>query len=283
MKHLLVPIFADKHDQVAMQAARAFIGGAGGHISARLMQRDPIDVIPYVGEGVGAVAIEKLLESSKAAAESRLNRSTSMFADWCESNGITVDDGNDAGTSADFEEIVGTIPYSLTIPGRTADAIVFANLADQENADWDVLLEAALFETGRPVLLAPAEPMQTIGRRILIAWNGSSEAARAVAVAMPALTAADAVFVVSVADSDTPPDPTKVTQTLRINGINASDHLIPCSDDGVTATLAAEAKKTDADLLVFGAYSHSRLREFVLGGATKDVMDGFKVPVLMTH
>ena len=148
MKHLFVPMFADKHDHVALQAARAFIGDADGHISARLMQRDPIDVIPYVGEGVGAVAVEKLLESSKEAAQSRLKAATSVFNDWCANADISGNEGTSSGASASLDEIVGTIPQSLTDPGRAADAIVFANLKNQENADWDDLLETALLKPG---------------------------------------------------------------------------------------------------------------------------------------
>ncbi len=283
MKRLLVPLFADKHDKASLSAARAFLGEGAGHVDARLLQRNPAETVPYVGEGVSAIAVEKLLESAKAAEEARYKGANAAFAAWCKHAGITPGEGDGSAVSASFDEIIGQIPHSLTGPGRAADMSVFANVPDQDNADWSLLLETALFETGRPVLLAPAAPPETIGRRVVIAWNGSAEAARAIAVAMPVLKSAEAVFVVSVKDSDIPPDPTKISKTLEINGIEASGAVVPCGDDGVAATLAAEAKKVSADLLLVGAYSHNRLREFVLGGATKDIMTEFSIPVLMTH
>lgn len=172
--------------------------------------------------------------------------------------------------------------------GRTADLIV----ALQEDADWpltewlDVTDHLAL-EGGRPVLIipngrAPAE----VGRRVLIAWNGRREAARAVFDALPLLKKATAVRVVRVGESDaSDAEPVAdICQSLVRHGVKVGrTATVDGAGTSVGAVLLAEADTFDADLVVMGCYGHSRLREFVFGGATRHFLHKMHTPVLMSH
>ena len=164
-----------------------------------------------------------------------------------------------------------------------ADVVVFARDAKDENPDHAALIETAVMETGRPVLLSPIQAPDTLGEHILVAWNGSAEAARAVAMTMPMLVRAEKVTVVTVEDGDVSTDPAALTKTLTLNGIKATSSVAAMNSEGVAATLEAEAKKIEADMIVIGAYSHSRIREFVMGGVTDDALTDSTVPMLLAR
>ncbi len=283
MKRLLVPMLGDNLDDAALSAAAAVARKGGGHIDARLFRRNPIDAIPHMGEAASTAAVNGFLEAAQEVARECLETARTTFETWSTREQITVGEGiADTVTSANFREIVGPLHDTLIGPVRLADMCILAPTPSDERVDREMIMHAALFESGRPVLVAPAVAPQGIGRRIVVAWNGSQEAARAVAVAMPLLQAAEAVFVVTARVDDDAPSPTDLVRTLEINGIQASGSTVTATDD-VAAVLVAEARKLNADLLVIGAYSHSRLREFVLGGVTRDLIESVELPVLMVH
>ena len=174
--------------------------------------------------------------------------------------------------------------------GRYADLII----AGQKDAKWHYSehLEAPdrlVLESGRPVLLLPSTgDAYEFGKRILVAWNGRREAARAVFDAMPLLQKAQDVVVVWVnpqeagdAAGDLPA--ADICEALARHGVNceATQNIRPATNVG--ATLLDAVRSNGADMLVMGGYGHSRLREFVLGGATRHVLGAMSVPVLMAH
>lgn len=283
MKRLLVPLLGDKRDEVALRAASALAGAAGLHVDARLFRRSPVDVVPFMGEGVSAAAIDTLIKQAEDEGQRRMKVATATFEAWCKTAKISVGQSADTKTStADLKEIVGPLPGAVVQPATVADISVFARPLESDNVDRRALLETALLESGRPVLLAPPQDVKSIGRRIVIGWNGTAEAARAIAVAMPLLSQAEAVFVIAVGDADNAADPTEIVATLNMNGIAASA-VTAAPKGNVTDTLVSEAGKVSADLLVIGAYSHNRLREFVFGGVTRDLQEDAQIATLMVR
>lgn len=185
------------------------------------------------------------------------------------------------GFCVDFVERVGDVGGSLGIRGRLADLIVTAK---SEAADGRIplLLEVALRETGRPVLIAAGEAADDLGRRVALAWNGSAEASRAVALAHPFLERATEIVVLSVReDGPVVPGADELAAYLRWHGISAQTVNVEGSADTAGEMLLAEADKAGADLLVMGAYSRSRMRRLIFGGATSDVLERANLPVLM--
>ena len=144
-----------------------------------------------------------------------------------------------------------------------------------------------LFGAGVPLIVAPEKWAKSeLPRRIVIAWDGGRVAARAVHDALPFLVAAETVEVVSV-NGEKPIEEeasgADLAEHLRRHGVVVSTQTPPLEVDGVAATLRVFVRHRGADLLVMGAYGHSRLREFVLGGATRDALAQVEVPTLMSH
>lgn len=140
-----------------------------------------------------------------------------------------------------------------------------------------------LIETGRPALVLPyAGPIVQIGRSVLVAWKPTREAARAISAALPWLVRADHVDVVYYGDA-----PDLVLQALQrylqTHGVAATMHCGGVEQGDAGSALLSQAADLDADMLVMGCYGHSRPREWVLGGATRSVLQSMTLPVLMVH
>jgi nucleotide-binding universal stress UspA family protein len=145
-------------------------------------------------------------------------------------------------------------------------------------------LEAALFESGRPVLIAPATVPQVIGRNVLIAWNGSTEQTRTTAFALPLLRMAETVTLLSVEGGMTPgPTGDEFAHYLRLNGIAVAAVTVGLGKRTTGEVILDYAKAHGCDLLVKGAYTQSRLRQMMFGGATRHILATATLPVLMAH
>ncbi|MBF9233524.1 universal stress protein [Microvirga alba] len=145
-------------------------------------------------------------------------------------------------------------------------------------------VEAALFETGRPVLIAPPKTPTTLGETVLIAWNRSTETARAVLGAMPILAKARRIVVLELEDWGLPgPSAAELVRSLRIHGMTAEALTLPDPANKPGEAILAEAKALGCDLLVKGAYTQSRLRQMFFGGATSHILSQTTIPVLMAH
>ncbi|MCR9176430.1 MAG: universal stress protein [Alphaproteobacteria bacterium] len=285
MKRILVPLLGQSGDRSALDAAAAFLKGHGGHIEAKLYRRNPRDVMPIVGEGFSATAIEQVMDAAEAAARDQDKSVKATFESWQDATGVTVGAAKpgDSTVTAELDSVVGPILNTFTKRGRLADLIVFARPMAQGQPDRESLLEAAMMDTGKPVLLVPDDGSTTAGRTVILAWNGSKEAARAVSIAMPVLTRADSVTVLTVKDGDVTADPQELADALKLNGVNATAAVAEMVKAGVANTLDSEAAKIKADLVVIGAYSHSRMREFIMGGVTDDMLNEIQLPVLLVH
>ena len=178
-----------------------------------------------------------------------------------------------------------------TVIGKAAwfqDLVVLPAPFGRRDEDLaEAVLDAALFNTPAPSLIVPGEAVTEIGARILVAWNGSLEAARALRASLPLLTTADAVNAVMVdpgARKEGCADPgAALGAMLSRHGVNAEISLLPQSAATVAETLAGRAADIDADLIVMGAYGHSRFRERMLGGATRDMLKTAELPILFAR
>lgn len=146
--------------------------------------------------------------------------------------------------------------------------------------------EAVLFGSGRPVILVPEDgPVASFGH-VMIAWDGSRVAARAVSDARDVLQRAERITIVSVRDEKALPDPDpggRLADYLGHHGIHAATSGIRTGDRPIADTLQSHALEIGAGMIVMGGYGHSRMREFVLGGATGGVLNDLRIPVLLAH
>jgi nucleotide-binding universal stress UspA family protein len=146
-------------------------------------------------------------------------------------------------------------------------------------------IESGLFDSGRPILLSPPFPPSQIATNVLIAWNGSTEQASAIALAMPILQSADRVSVLTVTGGTGVPGPTaaQVIRYLQLNGIPAQSRVVGLDGKSTGEAILAAAQSLGCDLLIKGAYTQSRLRQMIFGGATQHVLANATLPVLLAN
>jgi len=216
--------------------------------------------------------------------QDRREQARALFSSFMRQHGVPVGSAGGEGPSAEWREEAGRQNSVTGTLGRVFDLIVVerpAKLASLAEAT----LEDALFESGRPVLMTPPVPLATIGEQVLVAWNGSTETARTVAFAMPFLKRAKSVQVVSVEGGTTPgPSAEDLAATLSRHGIAAIARHIAARDRRTPGELYLdEAKAIGADLMVKGAYTQSRLRQMIFGGATRHIIMEATMPVILAH
>jgi nucleotide-binding universal stress UspA family protein len=169
--------------------------------------------------------------------------------------------------------------------GRVFDVIIMSRPDEDTGALYSRAIESGLFESGRPVLLAPPTAPRQIGTNIMIHWNGSTEQARANAFAMPLLRMASRVTVLNVIGGQAVPGPSadQVRKQLRYNDIAAEPVSIELEGRSTGEAVLAAAEAQGCDLLVKGAFTRNRLRQMIFGGATSHIMEHAELPLFMAH
>jgi nucleotide-binding universal stress UspA family protein len=187
-----------------------------------------------------------------------------------------------AGYSANFLEHVGDIRESVGTFGRLSDLIVVAS----SKARWDMplrpILEASLRRTACPLLVAPPNPASSFGARIAIAWNDSVESARALAASLDWLKAAESVVAISCRESDTvSPNPHALLDYLAWHGITAEALELTESPRAAAPAIVEKAIAAECDLIVIGAYIHTRAHSLLFGSMTEHVFSDPKLAALV--
>ena len=204
------------------------------------------------------------------------------FLERAKQTDVTVETLTLEASSGDLGREVGRL-------ARYFDVVVLEQ-PNPEGPDTSEVIEAVLFGSGRPVLIVPYINMLHVPpqlRTVLVAWNEGRPAARAIADALPLLQMADRVEVVTVSDTDPMgvrhASADTMAQHLAQHGINTDVKTLARGTVDIGNTLVSYAADVSADLIVMGAYGHSRLREIVLGGTTRTILQSMTVPVLMAH
>ena len=178
--------------------------------------------------------------------------------------------------------------HAMSLCAQYADLVVIGQSDSKDDSGVDMdFPERLVLTAGRPVLILPnAGDFPTIGKRIIVAWNGSQEAMRAISNATPFLSSADKVYVMVVNSETSTKDiiqSENMVHYLERLGIQAEVKDLHGIEIDVGNELLSSASDLSADLIVMGCYGHSRLREWVLGGATRTILESMTVPVLMSH
>jgi nucleotide-binding universal stress UspA family protein len=169
--------------------------------------------------------------------------------------------------------------------GRVFDVIVMSRSEANSIGLHDKAIESGLFDSGRPILIAAQTPPREIGANVLIAWNCSTEQARTTAFAMPLLRKAERITVLHVEGGTAVPGPSaaQATQYLQRNGLNAALRTVGLEGRSTGEAILATAQSLGCDLLIKGAYTQSRLRQMIFGGATRHILKHATLPVLMAN
>jgi nucleotide-binding universal stress UspA family protein len=286
LRTILIPVRGDGKGESVLDHALALGRRFNAHLAVVHCRPRPEDMLPF---GVYAPTSfkEQITASATSLADSEESRVRALFHAYCGAHDLAIVEGQLAAPkdrpSASFSEATGKQAAIVAIRGRLADVIAVAQPDRDLNLGFNTL-EAALLETGKLVLLCPRTQVDHVGQHVAIAWNGSAEAARAVAAALPILLAADQVTVLSAATGArselTPED---LQAYLSSHEVRARLETFDAAATEVGQGLLKTARDAGADVLLLGAYGHSRRRSLVMGGVTQHVIDHARLPVLLIH
>ncbi|MCW3477112.1 universal stress protein [Limobrevibacterium gyesilva] len=286
-KHVLVPATGADSDKAVFETALLAARPFGAHLEFLHVRVDVTDVVVAMTAGGigGGGAIQSVIDRLEAENKALEQKAWQAFSSFCAEAGIATG-GSAPGTGlcADLVVETGNEAQWLAEYGRFADLVVVGRTRNGEDVALDVL-EAALMDTGKPLLIAAAQAQAALPGTVAIAWKDSPEAARAVSAAMPMIEAAERVVIISVEEDEQTKEETseRLQRALRWHNANTSvQHLARNGRPAVEVLLGAAAG-VGANLLVMGGYSHSRLREVVFGGFTQRILRGADLPVLMAH
>ena len=284
VKKILVPVRGDGKGENVLAHAAAIARHHHAHVEVLHCRQRPADMIPY-----GVVVPSALREQIKRQAAELANTEEAAlvrsFEELLPRLGLTRTDGTNGhdGATASWHEEEGKMADVIRPWGRLADLIVVAKPDRDRNLGTNTL-RAALYHAGRPVLMVPPgrAPPAELCRRLAIAWNGSMEASRAVALSLDLLREAEMVTVLDGGARHKASSGAELQRYLAFNGVASEIRAIKAGDEPGKVILR-EAAAAGADTLVMGAYSHSREHETVFGGATQHVVDHAAMPVVMVH
>ena len=283
MKSILVPIEDSQSLDAQLHAmalvARMFDAVAEG-IAPRLVFGPNV-----FGDFVSAAdvaAVEELEEEQ----DNRIQKLRQIFEDFARANDLPLIAPNTLSETcaAAWISDVAAGDDAIGQKARLYDLSIIARPVSDQQVPRASLLESILFESGHPQLVVPPKKSEIIGEKILVAWNGSSETARATYFSMPFLRRARKIVILKVAGGFVPgPDTSDLQFALSRHGISSETRDIAASDRPIGEVILSEATSMEADLLVKGAYTQSRLRQMIFGGATSYIMANAEIPVLMAH
>ncbi len=225
---------------------------------------------------IPADLIEMQREESERLAANAANR----FAEAARRSSVSAE-------TRQLDETLAGAPETFARAARRFDLSVVSQPRPESPGNDTLFVESALFSSGRPVLVVPY--IQRSGLtldRVLICWDGSRTAARAIADALPLLQRAKTTEIVTVSDGSPALNEipgTDIARHLARHGLNIELRRLVAGDVDTANIILSHAADTAADLIVMGGYGHSRLREFILGGVTRGLLTSMTVPTLMSH
>jgi len=281
IRRIEVPIWTNGNFDGILGSARILAERFGAHVDVRFIRPRPADLVmssdfAYFPSNVMDIIEEQGIEAATKA--------RGKFTAWRDHHlsRYPAFEGGDRPRMVWHEES-GAVTELVAEHGRLADIVLLQRPIDKD-LSLDEAFEAAMFRSGRLALLVDETPSEELFDHVMIAWNGSVESSRAVAQAMPVIQIAGQVSVFTAGeDEDDPVQSQGLIDYLAIHGVNAK-RLSPDPDAAtVSIGLFSTARQAGVSLLVMGAYTHSRLRQTLLGGVTRDVLSTPGLAALMGH
>jgi nucleotide-binding universal stress UspA family protein len=257
------------------------------HIRFLHVSRDPAAYVHP--EDMVVELINRIEEENKT----RLTKAKQYVTTFAARHHVPLDDSSVPlhHMSAQFLHLTGMVGDFVAREGRLSDLIIISRGISPAHMSYESTVLAALFDTGRPLLLLPSIRDSAIvpwqDKTIVLAWNGSLESARAMYHALPYLERAEKLYILHAHEHQKTSNVTEtlaLTNYLQTHGIKMAEAIsIDAGHHSISEALLSQAKELRADLLVMGAYGHNRYREMLLGGVTNDMLEKADLPLLLSH
>jgi nucleotide-binding universal stress UspA family protein len=286
VRKVLLPLTGTAAGEAALTTCLMIARSWNAHVLALHVRVDSRDVAPLAGEGLSGAMIEEMMSATEKESSDRAHAVRSMFDRFVMQHDVILSEARPgaAAATASFASVTGREEDLVAQQARLADVTVVPHPDAGEDVSSSDALHAVLFDSGRPVLISPQVAPQTIGSRICLGWNGTAESASAVLAALPWLQRADAVRILSAEGYQRRgPGAPDLASYLALHDVHADIVMFQSVGNSVGAGLLAAARDFGCDLLAMGAYSHSRLRQLILGGVTRHVLEHSNLPVMMNR
>ncbi len=288
-KVIVLPLSGTAADAGVEQAATALAQAFNAHLIALHVRRDvrrDLAALASADMGMGT-GLDDTLARMEEDADRREKEAEASWRDTCAKAGFKLaEQAGEAGPTHEFVSEIGEESDWLGEHGRTSDLVLVGRQRDSGILNLE-LMEAALMETGKPVFIAPDTGSVVLNGTVAIAWKNTRESAGAVAAALPFIRCAKRVIVFTVEESDNPDNvdhsPMRLVRALRWHNPNTGSQMLRREARAPVTVLLDALAKEHCDLLVMGAYGHTRLREAVFGGFTRAVLEAAAIPVVMAH
>lgn len=281
-RSLLMPLSTSGHVSERIAGALSVAAFFKAHLEVLHAQVSPKQFLPNDVVGMPSHLLHELEQLADKHSESESCKLKTMFARMCEERQVVINElaQNDVAT-AHWQEVNGLRSELVAERGKVADLIVFPQ---SKTGKPTATFEAAIMRSGKPVLVMPRTQTQFAASRVLIAWNGSTEAARAITHALPILTKAEKVVIATGLQSvHRKPGPEDLKSYLSQHSIDAEITSFDKRQGSTGETLLSLAKANGSDLLVMGGFTHRRLHEQIFGGVTQHVLASAEIPIFMMH
>src|SRR5271157_2852591 len=286
IRKLLLPLTGTAAGEAALSTCLMIARLWNAHVLALHVRVDSRDVAPLAGEGLSGAMIEEMMSATEKESNERAHAVRSMFDRFVVQHEVLLSEARPGAgcATASFAAVTGREEDLVAQQARLADLTVVPHPDAGEDVSSSDALHAVLFDSGRPVLISPQVAPTTIGTRVCLGWNGTAESASAVLAALPWLQRADAVRILSAEGYQRRgPGAPDLAAYLLLHDVHAEIITFKSVGNSVGAGLLAAARDFDCDLLAMGAYSHSRLRQLILGGVTRHVLENSRLPVMMNR
>ena len=267
----------------AIEIACRIAARAGAHLEGFHVEIDPIQVMMWAGDGLGAPLAGSWMEQMAAEVDALAAKTEAAFRETAKRHGLAFGTGEKGKASAAWRAETGFAPELVAARARFFDLVVLGRSERVVDKAYSDTVEQTLIHSGRPVLLAPAPPPAVIGETIALGWNGSAEAVHALAATLPLMAQARKVHVISIGEQPEGTGEALETHLAR-HGVAATYRSIaPVGGVPIGNQLLSEAREAGGDLLIMGAYGHRPWHEFLFSRATKEIVAISRLPVLLMH
>jgi len=288
-KSILAPLQFEETAKQIMDSAMVVANEFGAHVHAKHVRAAFVAYAPYayhtISMTVAPVAVSKQFDAATAKNAAMLK---GIFENACERSALHIMPFDEACASpkksASWSDTTGPVIQGMAHFARVCDLSI-VTLPDKAHEPRDLpIFEGLLMESGRPVLVAPVSGLTKMPKHVVVAWDGSLPATRAMQAALPFLKKAEQVFVTTVGEVDFGmPSADDAASYLASHGVKVEARTVNWPKKPIAERLLNQAEATNSDLIVMGGYSHARLFETLLGGTTRHMLSHADRALFLTH